>query len=108
MVHVPILNMLSGQIVFNVSGGAGSGVAGGASRSAAVTTGTTGATTTKTECVSCQKVIASDQSSLFTYECVQECAGFSALMFTCRPPHPPLEDQCVTPRPSPRLRTGLL
>ncbi|KAL3149454.1 hypothetical protein ABBQ32_002242 [Trebouxia sp. C0010 RCD-2024] len=48
-----------GQIVFNVSGGAGSGVAGGASRSAAVTTGTTGATTTKTECVSCQKTTTS-------------------------------------------------
>lgn len=54
-----------GQIVFNVSGGAGSGVAGGASRSSGVTTATTGAsamtgtTTTKTDCVSCQQTTTS-------------------------------------------------
>lgn len=63
MVYIQILLVLSGQIVFNVSGGAGSGVAGGASRSAAVTTGATGTTTTKTDCVSCQKVIACNQPS---------------------------------------------
>lgn len=57
--------------MFNVNGGAGSGVAGGASRTTGMTTGTTGAattgamatgamasgiTTTKTDCVSCQQV----------------------------------------------------
>lgn len=61
-----------GQVVFNLSGGSGSGVAGGASRSSGMTTATTGAattgaattgtattgaatTTTKTECVTCQE-----------------------------------------------------
>ena len=56
----------AGQIVFNISGAAGSGVAGGASRSSGITTATTGAstgasamtgtTTTKTDCVTCQQV----------------------------------------------------
>ncbi|DBA70302.1 hypothetical protein WJX79_010739 [Trebouxia sp. C0005] len=56
-----------GQVVFNLSGGSGSGAAGGASRSSGMTTATTGAattgaattgaatTTTKTECVTCQE-----------------------------------------------------
>lgn len=58
--------------MFNVNGGAGSGVTGGASRSTGMTTGTTsaattgavatgamaaGTTTTRTDCVSCQQVV---------------------------------------------------